>query len=325
MNSQQIHTYDYELFLGSNSGSLREALIIPTERLLKIHERLQIKAIFFVDTCYLIRLKEQSNISERANEDFELISAQLKEIAKLHDIYLHLHPHWLDAVYNSEIGTWDLSNHTRYTFEGFLDIEVFELFRKSLDLLREILCNPGYVSEGYRAGGWSIQPFSKFKESFLALGITNDYSVIPGKMYHSTAQKFDFLGAPLNKRRYTFSDCPSIEDESGKFIEVPISVYSISPLIFLIRKNYLRVKFRLLRHFKKSKGSTVRAKMLHEKSLYSNCTFVAQIENLDFFLLLGIFKKLKEDSYIHFVSHPKLMTRFDFFALQMILKHGIKR
>ena len=315
-----IHTYDYELFLGSYSGHLNEVLIQPTEKLLKTHEKFNSKAIFFVDTLYLIRLKEKALTSEGARIDFQLISNQLVEIAKQHEIYLHLHPHWLDAVYNAEKGIWDLSNHSRYTFEGFTSSEVIELFRKSSEIIKEIFSDPGYVSTGYRAGGWSIQPFSKFKDTFKKLGITTDYSVIPGKMYHSTAQKFDFLNAPKDKHEYQFSDCPSIEDINGEFKEIPISIYTISKYSYFIRKCYLSINYRLLKYFKKTKGSTVEAKILKEKSVYSKYTFVAQIENLDIFQLIGIYNKYKKEKYIHFVSHPKLMSRFDFFALKILFR-----
>lgn len=320
-----LFTYDYELFLGAYSGDLNEVLIKPTSKILDIHYKLKAKAVFFVDTLYLIRLKEQSSISQKAKIDFHLISDQLIQISKQHDIFLHLHPHWLDAVYNTELGTWDLSNHSRYTFEGFTSSEVFELFSQSLEILREVLSNPNYVSLGYRAGGWSIQPFTKFKQAFQSLGITDDYSVIPGKMHHSTAQKFDFLSAPNNKRSYLFSECPSIEDKKGKFKEIPISVYSITPLVYFLRKNYLRIQYRLLKYFKKSKGRTVGSKMIKEKSIHNKYTFVAQVENLDIFLLTGISNKLKKDSYIHFVSHPKLMTSFDFYALKYILRNAKNR
>ncbi len=313
-------TYDYELFLGSNSGLVYDSLIKPTNRLLSIHRKFNTKAIFFVDTLYLIRLKEAAISSERASMDFRQISNQLLEIAKRHMIFLHLHPHWLDAVYNTEKCIWDLSNHTRYTVEGFTDLEVLELFGQSLELLKEILSDPGYISTGYRAGGWSIQPFYKFKKAFTTLGITSDYSVIPGKMYCSTAQKFDFLDAPVGKKEYCFSDCPTIEDIYGEFKEIPISVYNLSPILYGLRKNYLRVKCRILKYFQKPKGTTVAAKMLNEKSNNSKYTFVAQIENMDIFQLIAIYRQIKRNKYLHFVSHPKLMTRFDFFALGLILR-----
>ncbi len=325
MKENIIFTFDYELFLGYSSGSVEECLIYPTKELINIFKKRNVRAIFFVDTLFLIRLKEQSFISNKAKIDFQLILDQLNDIAKQHDIYLHLHPHWLDAVYHEENGIWDLSNHCRYTFEEFTSSEVYEMFSQSLEILREVLSNPNYVSLGYRAGGWSIQPFSKFKEAFIAFGVKVDYSVIPGKMFHSTAQKFDFLTAPTNKRIYNFSECPSIEDNEGKFKEIPISVYSISPLLYFLRKNYLHIQYMLLKYFKKPKGSTVKAKILNEKSTYSKYTFIAQIENLDIFQLFGLYYKFKKDKYIHFVSHPKLMTGFDFFSLKFILRHAKKR
>ena len=50
-------TLDYELFFGQ-SGSIEKSIIEPTEKLLSILDRFNIKASFFVDSGYILKLKE---------------------------------------------------------------------------------------------------------------------------------------------------------------------------------------------------------------------------------------------------------------------------
>jgi hypothetical protein len=320
--AELLFTYDYELFLGEDSGNLKETLIIPTRKILKIHKNFGAKAIFFVDTLYLYRLQRESQHSEKANSDYILISKQLNELIKFHTVYIHLHPHWLDAIYDSKNGKWNLSNHDRYTLDSFYIDEINQLFDMSIKVLRDILNDPNYESAGYRAGGWSIQPFTKFKEAFYINGIKTDYSVIPGMKYYSTAQKFDFLDAPKERKKYNFSNCPSEEDIFGDFIEIPISSYSISPLENFIRRIYLKIKRDFFQFMTKIKGSTVSAKDVSKQTNLPEFSFVAQIENLDPILLFSIFKTINKKKYLHFVSHPKLMTSFDMVALKLLLKYA---
>ena len=67
-----LFTFDYELFLGANSGTVEKCLLEPTNLLINLFDKFSIKnAIFFVDTSYLIRLEqEQGDLCKR---DLELI------------------------------------------------------------------------------------------------------------------------------------------------------------------------------------------------------------------------------------------------------------
>ena len=61
MKKKILLTFDYELFLGAKSGSVDNCLIVPTDMLLDVMERHQTKAIFFVDTTYIMRMCEWAN------------------------------------------------------------------------------------------------------------------------------------------------------------------------------------------------------------------------------------------------------------------------
>src|SRR5574344_1713483 len=93
-------TLDYELFMGVNSGSVQNCLITPTNKLIEMMDKYKIKATFFVDGCYLLRLKELKDKYEKLNQDWKNITDQLSRLSSEgHDIELHIHPQWYDAKY----------------------------------------------------------------------------------------------------------------------------------------------------------------------------------------------------------------------------------
>ena len=51
-------TFDYELFFGSNSGTVQNCILKPTYELIKIAEKHNVKFVFFVDSGFLIKLDE---------------------------------------------------------------------------------------------------------------------------------------------------------------------------------------------------------------------------------------------------------------------------
>jgi hypothetical protein len=72
-------TLDYELFFGK-SGSIERTIINPTKKLISILDRHKIKASFFVDSGYIIKLKEYMQSFEVLKKDYDLITQQIKKL-----------------------------------------------------------------------------------------------------------------------------------------------------------------------------------------------------------------------------------------------------
>ena len=90
---QVILTFDYELFFGTNTGSVQKCIIEPTDRLLAIARKLDIPLVFFVDIGFLIKLQEYKQRFPELEADFESIRNQLSEITALNgEVQLHIHP-----------------------------------------------------------------------------------------------------------------------------------------------------------------------------------------------------------------------------------------
>ena len=213
-----LNTFDYELFLGERSGTVENCLIIPTEKILRLLNKNHITGVFFIDTTYLIRLKDTADKFMPAKNDYNKIVLQIRTMIKSgHYVFPHIHPHWLDAVYNEIENQWDLSNISKYRFHNISIQERELLFETSLNILHEIIheSKPDYKIDSYRAGGWTIQPFEDYKPFFLQYNIKFDFSVLPGFSEITTAQHFDFRKIP-GKNIYRFENDIINEEEKLK-------------------------------------------------------------------------------------------------------------
>lgn len=224
MKKRMILSYDYELFFGDCSGTVLKTLIEPTDLLLEQFEKSHLKATFFVDYWMIKRLAQ--NTDERSRVDLELIEGQIKNIVRRgHRVELHIHPHWIDALYNGD-GTWDFSDFSRYSLNRFSEDEIIEMFVEGCAILHAIvrMVDPNYQIVAFRAGGWAVQPFSSLKKAFLTAGIRIDSSVSYGIKNVNKDSAYDFTDAP-HKEIYRFEEAVETENCQGCFIEVPISSY----------------------------------------------------------------------------------------------------
>ncbi len=142
-----------------------------------------------------------------------------------HEIYPHIHPHWMDAIYDPGINQWCLSEKRYYKFSSLPPHCQIDLFERSFQLIRSILDLTNRIQpvDCYRAGGWSIQPFIDFRSMFLNHGVKHEFSVVPGKYQFSDAQSFDFREAPQKDSYYRFDEDACLRDDSGPFTEWTIS------------------------------------------------------------------------------------------------------
>lgn len=319
-----LFTFDYELFLGRQSGSVQKCLLDPTKRLLRIFDTHQIRnAIFFVDTTYLIRLKKMADLHENARKDWELIKNQLNEIAqKGHYIFPHLHPHWQDAVYDQTTNQWILSDITKYRFSSLSDFEREEVFDQSIQVLHDILdlVNSYAFAEGFRAGGWSLQPFETFRPYFKKHKIKFDFSLLPGKCQFTNAQYYDYRICP-DKPVYRFGNKVEKEDTKGDFTEIAITTLRYPMMVATMDRCWQKVLWRL-RNRSSGDGDGVIAKTLNgfeENEKQNKYLERASIELLNWATWPVYKKNIAKNNYMQFISHPKMLSGHNFFMLEKLL------
>jgi hypothetical protein len=309
-------TFDYELFLGERSGSVMDCLVMPTLTILRCLKKHDFKAYFFVDTVYLLRLKEMAKENVLAKDDLDLITSQLIQIIKNgHEIYPHIHPHWMDAVYDPATNEWCLNQKRYYTFASVNEEQQTYLFEQSVDIIRSILAltNRSQHLDAYRAGGWSIQPFNNFRPKFLRYGIKHEFSVVPGKYHFSDAQSFDFRAAPVKEPVYRFDEDACREDVNGPFTE-----WTISSITMNRYERWIDFKIGgLLRRLGKKppyKGKGVASIIKREGDNQTDKhkkRVIASFEGLNPFTLHKYLSAISRSDYYHFISHPKLLNPYE--------------
>lgn len=317
MKSQKniLFTFDYELFLGTKSGSVENCLLKPTDLLLELLVKHGVeKLIFFIDTTYLLQLKQLKNVS--AISDYKLIIEQLKKINSLgHYIFPHIHPHWLDATYNEMTNDWNLSNASKYRFHNIDEYEREKLFNDSIILLKEIIGTEKSI-DAYRAGGWCIQPFSDFKPHFEKHHIKFDFSVLPQQVNTNKIQYYNFENVKKNSV-YKFSDAVELSDNSGTFTEYGISNIE-TPLVNNFC-NKLLLKY-LWKTGNRNFGDGNGAIKSNNKNAVASRKEMISIELLTTMRLLLYKKFIKELDYMQFISHPKMISKHNLNCLDAFLR-----
>ncbi len=320
-------TFDYELFLGSKSGTAMNCIIEPTNNILNLLSKYNItKSLFFVDTVYLMRLAG-INDDEGAKEDYKLIFSQLVHILKSgHFIFPHIHPHWLEASYNKASKHWVLNDIDKYRFHNITNEEKNLLFNISIDFIKRIQESAGinYHIDSYRAGGWCIQPFEDFKPFFEKYDIKYDFSVLSNFKLLNEKFFYNFSNFPKAKI-YRFDSSIEKEDNAGKFTEFSITNVELSNKEKIQNKLFLKVLYKLNY---KNFGDGFALVKPEDKTIISD-SFVrssnANIEMTSIELLtipkLKLYKKYTENnSFVHFITHPKMLNKHNIFCFEKYLK-----
>ncbi len=308
--SRAILTFDYELFLGNDSGTALKSIIEPTDKILKLLKENGAKAIFFVDAIYLLALKKYSS------KDLELISNQLKQIVKLgSSVELHLHPQWLDA--KPKGNRWVFESFEHYRLHSLSKEKIEQLFVDGVEILEEIT---EQKVKAFRAGGWSITPFEVLKDAFLKSGIVIDMSVCPDFYKKELPMHYyDFIDVP-NIEYYRFSDDVSKVNKSGKFLEIPVTTYTMFGIDLAI--NNILKKLKKDRVFGDGKGlasANVQGNIF--KRLFQKNLRRATIEGQSSYLFKKSLKKIKERELLSYVMHPKTLSSEALTNLEFLLKN----
>ncbi len=312
-------TIDYELFFGSYIGNLEKSLINPTNKLLKILDKHNIKVSFFIDSGYIIKLNEYREKYNVLEKDYQKIINQIDIINKKgHDIQLHIHPHWEDSYFN---GFKWVMNTSRYRLSQYKENEIYDIVYRYKKILTNIVGEHKVFS--FRAGGWCLQPFDKLKKAFKKNNIWLDSTVFYGGKNKSITHYFDFSKSP-QKSIWKFEDNPLSENKNGFFTEIPISSYKVSPLFFwkfIFAKKLGGDKHKPFGDGVAAGGSKFdKIRMLTK---YSNS--VVSIDGYKISFLQDAFnsfvKKKKENFVI--IGHPKSMTAYSISKLEEFLLRNI--
>ena len=198
-----VLTFDYELF-GDGAGDLFTDVINPTNQLLILCERFNIRATLFFEAIEYIRLKEEwssGNFMGYDNDPLRAMENQIQDAAKMgHDIQLHVHPQWVSAEYRDSRWEVDFHNWRLNDFhleDGYGVKELLSDAKNELEqLIRPVL--PDYRCIALRAGAYSIVPSSQVYTAMQDLGLKIDSSVYPGGYENGSLSKYDYRNVPID-------------------------------------------------------------------------------------------------------------------------------
>jgi hypothetical protein len=311
-------TFDLELFLGQETGTVKKCIYEPTISILKILKKFKIPATFFVDAGYILALKQNKKGNIELEKDFELVIETLSKIRKAGShIELHLHPQWLKGVYKD--GKWVL-NSKWYKLQNFSSEEILQIVYESKKLLEE------YGQEkivAFRAGGWCIEPFSSLKTALERAEVFIDSSVFKGGYIKTRTHNVDFRNAP-DMECYYFSETPLLPDPMGKFLEVQITSFLYSPIFYLsfyTMKKFLKKKLQQFGDGKPiSSGSVGKLKYLVKK----HC-FPVSLDLYRAAILRKAFREAFSQNKKFFVimGHPKRMSEYSLKKFEEFLRKNI--
>jgi hypothetical protein len=312
-------TLDYELFFGRNSGTQEKSIIQPTNRLLDVLDKYGVKASFFVDSGYLLKLDEYRKGHPLLEADYHAIVEQLSRLTSDgHDIQLHIHPHWEDSYYDGD--RWVIDT-TRYRIHDFSKEDVVDLVTRYKNALTSL---SGKEPFAYRAGGWCIQPFKHVMEALRLNNVWLDSTLFQNGKNDSDTHFFDFKGMP-DKTLWRFEDDPLIENPHGYFTEIPISSYRVSPLFFWKLAFYK--KFGTDKHKSFGNGGAAGGSRLDKFRMLTRYTnSVASIDGYKSSYLHQAYKQfLNKSDHENFViiGHPKAMSEYSLEKLDQFIQRNI--
>lgn len=308
-----LMTFDYELFLGSDSGTIEKSLIDPVDKILELFKLHSGKAVFFVDSTFLVRLKSDSE------ELFNKVKKNIQKIIKLgHNVELHLHPQWIDADWNKLEQKWSFSSMKNYRFHSLTANDQEKIFSESINILQQIISevDSTYKVSAYRAGGWCSQPFNILGKYLAKYKIDIDFSVVPGMKEQDGIRYFDYSRVVKFKEWWRFSEDNTEEDSEGMRIEVPCSIIKLSLLSFLMNK----LKIKKTKRAGNGRGGVASSTKINmfKKLIKRNISL-----NVDF-MHPHYFIKSVESSNKHnlvVVGHPKILSSNGMDCMEYFLKN----
>lgn len=234
---QLIITIDYELF-GDGSGDVFDTMIHPTEEFLYLCKKHQIKSTIFFEVIEYLKLKEEwerGNKMGYSNNPAMAIEEQiLKAYKEGHDIQLHIHPQWINAIYKNR--EWILDN--RYwklpNVPGEADADfpigldaLIKLSKKAIESIIKPI-DPGYETNIFRAGGFNIYPSHRIIPVLRENGFIADSSVFAGAYEESERSHFDYRNISNDLPYWWVKDSviqPATKPQD--FLEIPVFAISM--------------------------------------------------------------------------------------------------
>lgn len=326
-----VITFDYELY-GDGSGNVFDQMITPTNKILEICDKEKIKTTIFFEVLEYIKLKEQwtlGNSMGYQRNPIIAIEKQLQDAAlKGHDIQLHIHPQWQQAIYESNTWKVDFDNWRLGDFNIGTSYSIENLIRDCKNTLESIIHQvvPSYKCTSLRAGGYNVLPSKSVYDAMVKLDLKVDSSVYPGGYESGNLSRYDYREASLNKDFWeVLPENFSKETQNSKVLEIPVFA--------LPQRRFLKFNIQRVLSALQNRNSAVRAlkSKTHNTTLTDKLSYIIKREaftwdfclfnyglHKKFFIYIEKYLKSYRNNFV-IIGHPKSFTKSSSFE-KMIKK-----
>ena len=334
-----IFTVDYEIH-GNGDGDPKGLMVEPTDRMLRLLDEYGAKLTIMADVAEILRFKEYA---ERTGRDdyghLAIVEQLLYAISKGHDVQLHIHSSYFNAVHDKDRWAQDWSE---YDF-AMLPYERMNWMVRTCKEYLESLLKPvkqDYACTAFRAANWSVSPSTNVVRALVNNGIQIDTSVFKfGR--RNGAVSFDYADAhsPLLPWRASESNICA-KDENGLLWEVPIYTEKRWIGAFLARGRLYRMMCDFshkgpfnVSHTKAGTGEPPagqrRARLAKLQALFRTHAWKADFNQCDGRQLVGALQRAERsvpnaaEVHVPFVliGHSKLFTKANEGTLRPFLSH----
>ena len=173
-----VLTDDWEL-RGDGSGNPTVIQFAAMRSLRSVYEAHGLRASFNVEVLQqLAHLDQAGAHPELAAVAMEWEDAVRETFRRGHDVQVHVHPQWSDAVYDG--GRWELRG--AWSILDYPAAEARSMIARAKRYLEDLLTplDPDYRCVSWRSGSWCIAPSDHMLRTLSELGIVFDTSIADG-------------------------------------------------------------------------------------------------------------------------------------------------
>ena len=332
-----IFTIDYEIH-GNGDGSPNELMVEPAWRIIKLFDKYGAKLTVFAEVAEIIKFGEYKEKFKMDDYNYEMVINQLKcFVCKDHDVQLHLHPSYINAVYENNKWKQDWSE---YNLAELSYDRIQELIKTGKEFLETLLkpINKNYKCIAFRASNWSMMPSKNIVNALLDNGMLIDTSVWKNGKRKGTIN-FDYSSS-FSEVIPWFANMNNINEKNNnsKLLEIPIYCKDKPIISFLTPIRLYRVvsaafhKHKVTEEAPQGTGFDYRTEKVSKIAKIKSMVIKKQPWKLDFNQATSsqLIKSLKEieakyRDYDHDIpvvlsGHSKISVKLNNFILEPFLK-----
>ena len=212
---------DWELS-GNGSGDARELQFRPMRELVKIYNAHGVRGSFNAEVMQQLTFRK----FERDYPELKTLADEWDTVVQEtyqqgHDVQLHIHPQWQNAVY--EDGQWRLT--ADWSILNYEPEEAFGMMSAGKAYLENLLrpIDDAYRPVSFRSGSWCIAPSAHLLTLLVKLGIVFDMSIVGGVRYETKNINLDYTNCDEDFLPYypVMTDARLVSDKPEPIICVP--------------------------------------------------------------------------------------------------------